>query len=1202
MSIIKRLKLQGFKSFANPTVLNFENGFNTIVGANGSGKSNVFDALCFVLGRMSSKGLRADKLGNLVFNGGKHSKPSRDAEVSIFLSNDVLDNDERELLPVDLDEVKITRVVNKSGASKYLLNNEKVTRTEIVEILKKAHIDPDGYNIILQGDIMRIVNMSSIERRQLIEEISQVSGYEEKRLDALKKLESVDSNLKDADLLLHEKTKYLKDLKSEKEHAQKFYSTKSQLQEKSLTLIKSKRIKNTHLIEQKKEDKIKQEELVAQHQEKLDIFTSKIKQIDEELSEIEKTIEITSHGDFLEVTNSIVRLESEIKNSEEKKSDLTKQKEEVLTRIMGLKSSIKENNESILTMKSQQKELENKKNKENIEIHKITQELNTIKQSMGGGSSQEVDKIDSEIEELMEKRNTLESSKQQLLIQVERLHSKLEHITLDMNVEQESLNSNKDQVEELEKFKKRLKTLILDISKKANEHSEYSSKWGKLTQEIEGLFEKEQRLKAKVQQSMNAASANRAVEEVLKFKHKDEGIIGTVGELATVDEKYSKALDTIARSALSQVVVTNDTIAVKYINYLKEKKIGSVTFLPLNKLNTRVNLDTSSSSVLNKSGVINYAINLIEFDSAYRKVFELIFSDTIVIDDISNAKGIGIGQYKMVSLDGDVATKTGALSGGFRAKSFNSLGFSDSKSKEELQRVQEKISLLQNTSAEVKSFRDECERDLYSLKEEKMNVEAEVVKLEKVLSIDSSSSRDLKREFEEISADKSILDSQLKKVTQQCDEVIVSITTLQEKRNSFRAKTSGNSALDTLTKLENTKDSIQEKVMKLNSEIETISIQITNVLEPEIKNSTKIIDESEQAKKRLEESVETFKKDIVEMKKNYDSLKKKEKELSKEYEGVIKKRDELKEKRGVQERKYTLEYERFEKVKEVSNKISYNLEEYENLQGVLVEEEEMLISEIKADFVEHEHASTFEEFMEFVEKVVSSVCDSSKLKELQHTVNSLKSKLASFGVLNLKAVAMYDQIKEEFDVLLDKRERLNVERDEILEFIAQMDEKKKVKFLETFAILREKFAQTYAQLSSKGEAELLIENEKDLFNSGVAIAVKLSKKNHLDIKSLSGGEKTITAIAFIFAVQEFNPASFYIFDEVDAALDIMNCEKLGKLIAQNSNRAQYIVVSHSEYLIQSAQYIYGVTMDSNKVSGVVSLDISNVAEYVDSEE
>ena len=221
MSYIKRLKLQGFKSFANLTVLSFEKGFNTIVGANGSGKSNVFDAMCFVLGRLSSKELRTEKLGNLVFNGGKNLKAAKEAEVSIYLNNE-----DRSLLDAELDEIKVTRIVKKDGQSNYFLNNKKVTRTEIVEVLRRASINPDGYNIILQGDIVKIVNMTPIERRELIEEISNISGYEEKREKAVKKLDKVDQDLKDADLLMEEKTKYLKELKSEKEQAEKYRKVK----------------------------------------------------------------------------------------------------------------------------------------------------------------------------------------------------------------------------------------------------------------------------------------------------------------------------------------------------------------------------------------------------------------------------------------------------------------------------------------------------------------------------------------------------------------------------------------------------------------------------------------------------------------------------------------------------------------------------------------------------------------------------------------------------------------------------------------------------------------------------------------------------------------------------------------------------------------------------------------------------------------
>ena len=1196
MSIIKRLKLQGFKSFANPTVLNFEDGFNTIVGANGSGKSNVFDALCFVLGRMSSKGLRADKLGNLVFNGGKHQNASREAEVSIFLSNDVVDG-QRELLQVDLDEIKITRIVSKSGASKYLLNNQKVTRTEIVEVLKRAQIDPDGYNIILQGDIMRIVNMSSNERRLLIEEISQVSEYEDKRQDSLKKLDQVEQNLKDADLLLNEKTRYLKDLKSEKENAQAFYTTKSQLQEKSLLLLKSRIKKNLLQIEQKEEEKIKQEEIVKEQQEKLSIFQNRICEIDSELEQIEKTIEITSHGDFLEVTNSITRIEAEIKNSQEKTSDLQKQREEVNLRIKGLEESIKSSEQKIINLKDEQKELSSKKVTYEQRLKQIQAQIHAIRGEVGGDNSKELEEIETQIDELREKKHLKESNKQELLVQVERVNTKIEYIESQMNQEQQKLHDNKDQIQQLESMRTRLKTLIIEISKTANQNSEYSARWGSLRQEVERLRDQEHKLNAKIQQNMAHISSNRAVEEILKFKSKDSNIIGTVSELATVDSKYSKALETIAGRALSNIVVKDDSTATTYINYLKEKRVGTITFFPLNKLRGGVTLDRS---VLTKKGVVDYALNLIEFSPQYKQVFELIFTDTIVIDRIESAKSIGIGVYKMVTLDGDIVAKTGAMSGGFRSQKQSGGGFNDQKTREELDNIIKRSSIVEQSLQEVKRFRDESEEKIYSLREEKANLEGEIGKIEKLLSIDSNSNDSLKREYEQIAGDREIINSQLKKIDRDLNELNASLQTFEDKKKSLRGSAnSQNSKFKELNILEEEKEQLQAEMFKVSQEIESYSIQIHNVLEPEIKNSNKIIVDSKDAKSRLEEQISQIKNTISKKQNEFNILKEKENELSKEYEEIITKRNELKEKRIYQEKRYTNEYEKFEKVKEVLSRVHYNLEEYKGADKIYKDEEEMLMSEIQADFVEHEHATTFEDFLAYIEQVLPTIED---MKALQHEVNSLKTKLSSFGSINLKAVAIYDQIKEEFDSLLERREKLNVEKDDIMNFISQMDEKKRLKFMQTFTVLKDKFAQVYSQLSTKGEAELLLENEKDIFNSGVEIKVRLSKKNYLDIKSLSGGEKTITAVAFIFAVQEFNPANFYIFDEIDAALDIMNCEKLGKLIAQNSSKAQYIVVSHSEYLIQSSQYIYGVTMDTNKVSGVVSLDLESASSYVDTEE
>ena len=277
------------------------------------------------------------------------------------------------------------------------------------------------------------------------------------------------------------------------------------------------------------------------------------------------------------------------------------------------------------------------------------------------------------------------------------------------------------------------------------------------------------------------------------------------------------------------------------------------------------------------------------------------------------------------------------------------------------------------------------------------------------------------------------------------------------------------------------------------------------------------------------------------------------------------------------------------------------LGEFDTMAQTLNDDLDVMFSNTKEELHQEQGEGAGQEALESLVSQVDTRLSGSPVdvKELQSRVNGLKSRLSSFGSINMKAVEIYDKLNEEFTALLEKREKLNVEKAEILDFVSEMDEKKKERFMETFDTLKDHFVSIYSKLSSKGDAELVIENEKDLFNSGVEIKVRLSRNNFLDIKSLSGGEKTITAVAFIFAVQEFNPASFYIFDEIDAALDIMNCEKLGKLIAASAHKAQYVVVSHSEYLIQSSQSIYGVTMDPNKISGVVSLDLKDAKEMVD---
>ena len=1195
MSYIKRMKLKGFKSFANPTVLTFEHGFNTVVGANGSGKSNVFDALCFVLGRMSSKDLRTEKLGNLVFNGGKNLKPAKEAEVSIYLSNE-----NSELLNTDLDEIKITRIVSKEGQSKYLLNNEKVTRTEIVELLRRAHIDPDGYNIILQGDIMRIVNMTPNERRELIEEISNVSGYEEKKQKSVKKLEKLDLDLKEADLLMEEKTKYIKELKSEKEQAEKYHMAKEDLRFNGLLLIKSKIIRNEKLKEKKEEDLKIKEEKYNEFKEKLDDFDEKSKAIDLEIESIEKEVEIKSHNEFIGVTNKITELESDVKSLKERKSEYKKQIEEIKSRIKGVTENIRSNKNDIANLEMEISTLTKDREKFEREVGDFDSKINKLKGGLSTDAFDKIEELETEIEEINSKKHDKNLIKQDNSIQIERLNTKIEHLEEERNRLESLSEENRDQAKKLNDYRAELKKIIIEVSNRANESSEFASKLNNLQRESNEVSEQLNKLNIKLNSSKDAMLTNRAVDMINKFKTSDSGILGTVFDLASAPDKYSSALESFAGRSLYNIVVDNDSTAVKYINHLKENRVGSATFLPLNKINAKAILD---SSVLAKKGVIDYALNLIKFDKKYESIFNLIFGDLLVIERVEDAKNIGIGKYKMVTLDGDLVLKSGAMSGGFRSRKKGVGMFKDENLEKKQTELESRYMTLKSTVDHIYDQKEDCEKLLSELRHKKIDIESEVAKLEKILSIEGRDSSSVSKDIENLLSDKTVIENSLKKIDLEISGLDEKIEKLLLEKNKFKVSSGGsNNLLSDITKLEEDREIVREKLRKIISEIDNRNIRIKSVLNPEEVNLNKILKDSDESMKKINSQIDEI---DSKLKSNEDELNEnrlKEKELSKGYKGLIAKRDSLREDKKKLEAKYEKEFEAFDKIKEALAQIRYSINEYVTLNETLGEELEIFYTgiktELEAEDIE-ESSKKLEEILDTVEKAINT--RSIDIKELQNKVNNLKTRISSFGAINLKAVEIYDKLNEEFNKLLEKRETLNAEKKEVVDFIAEMDEKKKEKFMETFVQLEKHFVDIFANLSTKGKVELLVEDEKNLWESGVLIRVKLSEKNYLDIKSLSGGEKTITAVAFIFAVQEFNPASFYVFDEIDAALDIMNCEKLGKLIKKNADKAQYIVVSHSEHFIQSAQSIYGVTMDNSKISSVLSLDLKDMADYIDDE-
>src|SRR3989344_4266652 len=913
MAFIEEIKIYGFKSFPKLTEIPFQKGFSAILGANGSGKTNITDAICFVLGKTSAKQMRAEKSSNLIYNGGKKGNPMKFAEVSLFFNN------ETGIFPLEEKQVKISRVVKDNGNSVYRLNNNVRTRQEVVDLLNVAHLNPDGHNIILQGDITRFTLMPPKERGELIEEIAGISVYEEKKNKAMLELERVQGKLNDANIILTERGTYLKELKKDKDQALRYRELEKKIKGNKATLIYSK-------IKKKEDDRKELENKINSYKNVLDKVSSKVK----------------------------------------------------------------EGYDSILS----KRELINKLN---LEIGRK------------GGSEQitiarEIDNVKTE---LIRNKTRLETCKNE----IEKIKTREKQLKVNVD---EIEKQDKEKLGSVKELKLKFKKISEELGKRLNEDSVYAVQLDKARKNLFENTEKVAQLRIKSLSIREDVFEGAAIKEVLKQR----GIHGIVSDLGEVNKDYSLALSVAAGLRIKSVVTEDDVVATNCIRMLKEKKLGIATFLPLNKIKKKFEVP---KNLLDKDGVVGLAIDLVKFDNKYKNIFSYVFGDTIVVDNLETARKIGIGRVRMVTLDGSLVEVSGAMVGGYRRGNL---------------RFKEKEALSELNNSEI-----------------------EIERLRKAISL------------------------------------------MEDKRK------------------EN-----EKKIEELNNKI------------------------------REQELV--LKQERGKEKRYYD-----------EFKNLNIKRDKLNEEIGKYESRLGAEQGKVKEIEMKMNNISI--------------EKAKVVAEI---------AGLNEEFKGFENEPMRR---NVSLDELKQEINEFEKLMEKIGNVNLRALEIYEEIEKEYNGILEKVNKLQTEKEDVLNLMNEIDGKKTELFMKTFNEINKTFRAIFLELTTKGEAMLELENEEEPLKEGVDIKIKLSGNKYFDIRSLSGGEKSLAALAFIFAIQESNPAMFYLLDEVDAALDKVNSEKLSKLIKKYSGNAQYIVISHNDAVISDADQIYGVSMkkDGKFISQIVSLKV-----------
>lgn len=1159
MTKITRMSLHGFKSFAQKTEIPFDGGFNCILGPNGSGKSNVGDALCFVLGRLSAKSMRAEKAANLVFNGGKNKQPAKAATVEIAFDNT------KKTFPIEAAEVQLSRTLTSKGNSIYRINGKKYTRTEVLDLMAHAKINPDGYNIILQGDITRFVDMSSVERRQIIEEISDVSIYEEKKHKSLLELEKVEEQLKNADLILKERRVHLNELKKDRDQALKYKEAKETIDSRKATVI--------HLqIQDKEKAKVKMDQQIASFQEKITVKEQEISKAKEQvvafqqqMKDLNKEISQKGEKEQVQLHQELEDLKIHLAEDRTRTSTLKDELNKIQLRKDQLHQELRELEGKTTSSGKQQEDAQQQKLRKEKELAELQDKIKQFKKKHNIESSQDIEKEIEEKDKLIDQRQEqvqqLRQKQQDLFREKDKLEFQLQSMRERIKKVQEVRKEHQSQVQHLEQRKQTFKQATLQLNQSLDQDSSFASQIAHAKQKAQALQERYAQLHVK-----SAAYHDIGNEAFQKVKGK-KGVYGTIASLGQVPQKYALALERTAGAKLQNIVVDNDQTAAECIKLLKEQRAGSGSFIPLNKIKSGSGEYTpEDKKILKEKGVHDFALSLVSFKPQFAKAFSFVFGNTLVVDDIEIARKIGIGRIRMAALDGSLAESSGVMRGGFIAKR-SGTGFQEQGAAEELGKVEKEIADIENVIAATRERREGNEKAIAELRKQRAELEGEIIQLEKSLHLnteDLDASDKLFQQQEQRLADVNKDSVEMQKNLTEINKDLVSLKSKKQMLRSEIIQLRDPRLLAQLQAFEEAQRSCRDDVLRLEQELKHRSAQVETLLAPEREKMLNIMKQHDKEEAQFKVELQRLQQRSKEAECVVVEKEQKSKQFQTTYRNLFEQRETIS--KAIMEAENSME-----KAREFSRS----------------QERELNLLSLQNAEVKARLSSLQDQFQQFKSIII---LEGKTAAQLEQEIVKAEVLLSQMSAVNLKALEVYEQIEQEYGKLVEKKAGLEAEKTDVLTLMNEIETKKKDHFMKTFVTANDNFQRIFSTLFTKGKAYLELNNPEKPFEDGLSVKVKLTGTRFMDIKSLSGGEKTLTALSFIFALQEHQPASFYILDEIDAALDKHNSETLSKLIGAYAKNAQYIMISHNDSVISEADTLFGVSMQEG-VSKVTSLRI-----------
>ena len=1179
---LKRLELQGFKSFADKTILELRPGITTVIGPNGSGKSNISDAIRWVLGEQSMKSLRGTKSLDIIFAGTQNRKSLGFAEASL-----VFDNSDG-ALPIEFTEVTVTRKIYRSGETGYYINKTPCRLKDVLELFMDTGIGKDGYSIIGQGKIDEILSNKSEDRRHIFEEAAGIVKYRSRKEEAEKKLEHTKLNLLRINDIISEIEGNLGPLQTQSEKAKKYLNLREELKNIEVGLF-------VYNIEKYKENlqQIVQDIDVMQSQcndeegklERVKILKEELKSsIDEITEQIENmsNLGFESQKEIEQLNSDINVARTRITNNNENSVRFTDEIKEQNGKIQELKQELEQKEAKKDNLKQNKEKFEKELNEKQEELAKITEKLSA--------KELEIEGYKQTVEQNTDKKYELQSEINAQEINFQNYEKRQNQIKQEIQTtisELDNTRMNKEEISkgfyESENKKNKAQKSLEEVAKQKQEANQkiklFESNINILSSDMRI---KESRLKFLIETEKEKEGYIKSVKSLLKdcenIKDLGKGMHGVLANIIEVPDELETAIEMCLGASLQNIVTDTEEDAKKLVEHLRKNNLGRASFLPIASVKGK-KLEKIKG---NESGVIGIASDLVKFNKKYEQIILNLLGRTVIVDNMNTAIKVAKQNgytFRIVTKDGDLINPSGAITGGSVAKkTVNILGRG-----KEIEKLEKEIKNIKAKIQKLEEEKEEYEQSIEGILELSANLEKELQEIDITYATEKQKMISIDENIQKLQNRLNKLKEEQKNLENLKQEAIEQKEKIQEETQKI---TNQNEELSKLI----------SEFAELNKDdqkyIDDLNFDITN-----LKISVSSFDESESSiqeiQERINQELNNAKASIENKNNQIEQIKVDNENLEKSIQETLNKIEEIKQK--VNNSSSEIEKMKQERTQK-SEKLSKQEDEITSKFKIIEDLKSQLVKlDVKKTKVEEDINTIINKMWEEYELTPNNVEGYAKPENValtQKRVNNIRTEIRDLGSVNVDSIEEYKNLKDRYDFMSEQRLDLENTMSKLRKVITDMTQIMKEQFREKFKIINKNFGEVFAELFGGGKASLNLEDEENILECGIEITVQPPGKKLQNMMLLSGGEKAFTAIALLFAILKINPAPFCVLDEIEAALDDVNVFRYADYLKKFTEHTQFLVITHRKGTMEAADTVYGVTMEESGISKLLSMKLN----------